>query len=661
MITRLRRTFVLLVLIHTSLVLSDARAVDDSESSPASNKGFVGYQNLPSQDGSWPGAYRGITGPRMGGYTLDYPFLRFTSLNRSTGQAGLGAVFSHELIALERKFDILLMDGTGVVLSVFDKAQNGQQIWPVSAPNRAVKSAQTGDVMIQFPNTSRLIFRRVTTNFQGHPLYLLSQIRGIGGQTFAISFTWDVKTQTPRYQRIDSVVVSGSVVGGIGTMSFKDEKNPLSATTYTFNGPSVEIRDVAGALISKLGFNRNGHVVSEEDRYGYRSTQVVTGTGLVTRACDPNKVCISYTYNPSEIVTSSNTSVYPYIVTFSPTTKYPVASKREGWETLYGYKKTTDPLRPFLISSVETKSPSGAKVAYTVLYDRLNRVIKKTSSLGESSEITYGSNSFNQPVRFLKKVKERVVADVNMVFKDGVLVKSEDRLADPLTPARAVETQFDTLGRVLAVIRPGMATRFKYEDSRHPAYPTEVLTNGLEGERYKLNAAGQVVEISSIPAGDKVSITRDTYQAPSLVSTVLAGGGGSTTAYSYQAPGYVGGITQSMRHPEAGVIELPSWEAQWDSKFRGLVSYTGFDPNHDSDNPGPVRNPEWFYAQTSDVVSGTDKPNGVLADASGCSPCAAPHFKDSRGVSLPESRAASRCDGSVTTDVPLPQPTMPAQ
>ena len=661
MITRSARTLFLLSLLQTSLALSNARANEGSEASPSSNPNFVGYQNLPSRDGSWPGAYRGITGPRLGGYTVDYPFLLFTSLNRSKGQAGVGVVFAHELIAVERKLDILLMDGTGVVVSVFNKEQSGQQIWPVLSSNRAVKSPNGGEISIQYPNTSRLTLRQVTKNFQGDPLYLLSQIRGVGGQMSSISFTWDQKTQTPRYQKIDSVQVSGSVLNGKGSLSFRDERNPLSATTYTFDGSTVEIKDVAGALIAKLGVDQRGYLVSEEDRYGYRSTQTVDGAGLVTRQCDANKACVSHTYNASEIITAANTSLYPHIVAFNPKTKYPMSSKQLGWETFYRYRKTTDRFEPFLISSVEMKSPTGAKVNYAIQYDSLNRVIKKTSSLGESSEITYDNVPLQQPIRLLKKVKDRIVSDVRATFKDGLLVKSENQLVAPATPGRSVERKFDAQGRVVAVIRPGLTTTLKYEDARHPASPTEVLTNGREGARYKLNAAGQVVEIASIPAGEKVSIARNKYQAPSLISATLAGGGGSTTAYSYQAPGYVNGITRSMRHPEAGVVEMPSWEGTWDNKFRDLVSLTGFNPNHNSDNAGPVRNPEWFYPKTSDVVSGTDKPTGVLADASGCSPCAASHFKDSQGISLPESRLASRCDGSAITDVPAPIPTEPPQ
>lgn len=164
-----------------------------------------------------------------------------------------------------------------------------------------------------------------------------------------------------------------------------------------------------------------------------------------------------------------------------------------------------------------------------------------------------------------------------------------------------------------------------------------------------------------LSGGRNVGVMNATCEGAKEGGGLTAGGGGSTTAYSYQAPGYVNGITRSMRHPEAGVVEMPSWEGTWDNKFRDLVSLTGFNPNHNSDNAGPVRNPEWFYPKTSDVVSGTDKPTGVLADASGCSPCAAPHFKDSQGISLPESRLASRCDGSATTDVPAPIPTAPPQ
>lgn len=656
--TRLLLQFFLLALCTTSSVVESVASDQESGERGGSPK-FIGYQNLPSRDGTWAGAYRGVTGPRLGGYTYSYPYLRFTSLNRSVGQAGIGVVFAHELIAIERRDDILLMDGAGVVLSVFDKSQRGEQVWPVASPSRAWLSGRNRDISIQFPNTSRLTLRQVTKNFQGHPLYLLSQVRSVGGQTSTISFTWDQKTQTPRYQKIDSVGVSGRILKGKGSLSFKDEKSPLSAATYVFNDSTVEIKDVAGALIAKLALNKSGHIVSVEDRYGFRSTQAVNGAGLVTQRCDSNKACISYTYNPSELITSSNTSLYPSIVAYNPKTKYPISSKQEGWETAYRYQKTDDPLRAFLLSSVESKSPTGAKVSYTLRYDRFNRLVRKTSSLGEFSEIAYGATPFVQPTRFLQKVKDRIVADVSMTFRDGMLVRSENRLVDPSTPARSVERKFDSLGRLVAVMRPNVATTLKYEDSRHPAYPTEILTNGLEGERYKLNAAGHVVEVMSIPVGERMTISRDNFQAPRLVSATLAGGVGTTTAYSYQAPGYTSGLTRSMNHPEAGLIELESWEGKWDAQYRNLVSYTGFNPNQQADNSGPVRNPEWFYPETSDVVSGTDKPSGIRADASGCSPCAVPHFRDSQGVSLPESRMASQCDGSVVTNLPIPKVTAP--
>lgn len=627
---------------------------------PPSTPSFKGYQLYPTLAGMWAGAYRQENSPRLGAYRIEQPYLTFSNLVVGRGQAGPGAVFSHELIAITQDKDILLMNGLGDILAVFDLRSGGYQTWPSASRSWGQPSSDQQKLTIKSKDGGELKFEKTTQNFKGDNLYLLSGVESPGGKQWSIQFTWDELSQTPEYSRIGPVVVAGSFRKGGGALSFKNEDAPLSSVTYTSSrtkGPrALEARDAAGALIARYGFWQDRLLSSITNRYGYTSTLSFTKAGLVEKMCNHLNVCTTTSYDNDTITIAANTSLYPTILSFQD--KLLTALRAEGVEGTYSYIKTDKKWSPYLISSASTKSPTGSSVTQSFKYDSLSRLTEYSSNVG-STKISYSTSRFAEPIRIISTMADNTVTSTKIVYdKNGRVSFVFDKLANTSGAARF---RYDTKGRLIQYIAPSNIVSYTYGDPQNPDSPTQVLVNGQEGAAYKYNPHGFIEQIAAIPAGPKVSMRRGSDQSISELQYTAANNNVYSTAFSYQVPGYINGESNSLRTAAGALVGLPSWNGTWDSEFRNLVQLTTFDPNTKQTPEGPRDNPLWFQQTVEDIQEASAKPQGVKSDASGCSPCAGQDWKTGDGRSPDFVIAQSRCDGESCTRWPDVTATVPAE
>lgn len=615
---------------------------------------YVGYQRYPSRAGMWKGAYRHETSPRIGASRTSLPYLTFSNLVQSDGQAGPGAVFSHELIAVAQKNETLVMNGLGDVLAIFDTTRRGYQTWPQAARSWAMTSTDQSTVTLNLFGGGVLEFKKVTTNFRGDALYLLSSVTSQGGKRWAIQFSWDDTSQTPTYTQIGPVAVRGSLKGGKGGLSFRNADAPLTNTSYSFGrtkgSSNLEVRDAANALIARLTFSENRFLVAMSNRYGYSSTQSFTKTGLLEKQCSALNVCVSTSYQKDTITKTANTSLYPVIYSFKDGLL--IAVRAEGLQKTLSYIKTDKPWQPYVLSSVDATSPSGSALQQLISYDDKFRLVSIKSNLGDT-KFSYADPHFPDVNAVVSRQAGNTVASYQMSYNaKGMLQSVRDNLQNRSAISSSRTFSYDKLDRIVSIEAPGHKVNFAYGDANNPDQPTQVTVNGVANTHYKYNPQGYVTAIRELSSRQAWNFARNIEQAVTQQTYVAPNGNRYSTEIGFQAPGYVNGVMQSLRLASGPIVDLPSWRGEWDSDYRNIVRLTTFDPNIKQEPKGPPDNHIWFEQESRDVEEGMASPKGKSQGGDGCSPCSYPHYKNGLGESLHVSRAASSVDSHSVTRLP---------
>ncbi len=621
-----------------ALTSNNDRALPDT--SFGSLGAYRGLQLLPSLDEKWsPGTFSDLK-PRFGIFAQSMgPVVLTNAFSDPASQLGSALKFAHEMVAIERSDNtILVVNSLGMPIALFDLRLGGRQTFPSKDEHYASVSAS--GIHIEFLNGTKMSFSRLPfSNYRGENLSLLQKLVSPAGKETSIDFAVSSATKLATYTRIGRVSVTGSAQSG--RIAFQHMDIPALRVTLTYKG---------GALVSMLGTAdevmksftlTNGLISQIVDKYGYKYSVTFAG-GRLTRECNHNGACVSYTYGTDTVSQKANTENYTSTSTFDVTTGLLTLTAYAGWEQRYSYEPSRGPTG-WRISSAATTSKSGVNHSTAYTYDRRERVTQVVDSTGSATTYQYDDSNpraANVPTAITSTMAGNTVQKLQLRYTpDGLLHELKNLLVSSSSPAGSVRYEYNSKKQIESVhYGDGSVSAFKYENSAFPDAATTQLRND-RGFRLDLNGSGQPSQISSVPAAVATSIQ---YSAGGLPNTIAVNMGnlGSSTTWNgtYAAGWFLGGET--FQETAQGVTAT-TYKAsyKWGPKYRSVVQRS-FDNSARkvglSEDGGtiPLRSsvPSSTLAETTTTTSPIP---GVGPDASGCSPCAClPEYDSATGASV---------------------------